>query len=100
VTIAELSGLEGVPLRDLLILVRQMAERARKRRLLNPRGTMERDEALEAKVLYIRGKACLPQEWAGLAEPKWQSPGDVETAFLALYQALVRGLGPHSQRKA
>lgn len=83
-----LSGLEGLRLPDLLVLIKQMAERARNRRLLSPRAAMDRDEILEATLLYKRAKAWLLGEPHARVEPKWRKPGDVEAAFFALYEAL------------
>ena len=85
---ASLSGLEGSRLSDLLLLVKQTAECARNRRVLNPSAAMGQDEVMEAKVLYERARAWPQGKPQWRAEPKWRRPGDVEGAFFALYDAL------------
>jgi hypothetical protein len=79
---------EGLHLPDLLVLLKQTAERARKRRVLDPRAAIVPDEVLQAKVLYTRARAWLLAETPRRAEPKWRRLGDVEAAFFALYDAL------------
>jgi len=93
---ASISGLEGSRLPDLLLLVKQTAECARNRRVLNPRAAMAPDEVLEAKVLYARARAWPLGKPQWRAEPRWRWPGEVEAAFFALYDALRYKLGPHS----
>jgi hypothetical protein len=83
-----LSGLEGSQLPDLLLLVKQTAECARKRRLLNPSAAIVPEEVLGAKILYARARAWPLGKPQWRAEPKWRRPGDVEAAFFALYDAL------------
>jgi hypothetical protein len=85
---ASIGGLDGLRLPDLLVLVKQTAERARNCRVLNPRAAMVPDEVLEAKVLYARARAWPLGEPQRRAEPKWRRPGDVEASFFALYDAL------------
>ena len=85
---ASLSGLEGSCLPDLLLLVKQTAECARTRRVLDPSAPMVPDEVLEAKVLYAQARAWPLGKPQLRAEPKWRRPGDVEAAFFALYDAL------------
>lgn len=85
---ASISGLDGVGLQDLLVLVKQTAERARNYRVLNPQTAMAPDEVTEATVLYARARAWPLREPQRRAEPKWRRPGDVEAAFFALYDAL------------
>ena len=92
--IASLSGLEEVlRLPDLLLLVKQTAECARNRRVLNPRAVMVPDELLNAKILYARARAWALGKPQWRAEPKWRRPGDVEAAFFALYDALRSQIG-------
>jgi len=86
--IASINGPEVLRLPDLLLLVKQTAERARNCRVLNPRALMVPDEVLEAKVLYAQARAWPLREPQRRAEPKWRRPGDVEAAFFALYDAL------------
>ncbi|MHB8502589.1 MAG: hypothetical protein ACYDCG_12610 [Candidatus Acidiferrales bacterium] len=85
---ASINGPEVLRLPDLLLLVKQTAERARNCRVLNPRALMVPDEVLEAKVLYAQARAWPLREPQRRAEPKWRRPGDVEAAFFALYDAL------------
>lgn len=85
---ASISGMDGVGLQDLLVLVKQTAERARKCRLFNPQAAMVLDEVIEAKVLYARARAWPKGEPQRRAEPKWQRPGDVEATFFVLFDAL------------
>lgn len=85
---ASISGLDGLGLQDLLVLVKQTAERARNCRVLNPQAAMAPDEVMEAKVLYTRARAWPLREPQRRAEPKWRRPGDVEATFFALYDAL------------
>jgi hypothetical protein len=85
---ASISGMDGVDLQDLLVLVKQTAERARKCRVLNPQAAMVPDELIEAKVLYARATAWPMGEPQRRAEPKWRKPGDVEAAFFVLFDAL------------
>jgi hypothetical protein len=83
-----IGGLDGLGLQDLLVLVKQTAERARNCRVLNPRAAMVPDELVEAKVLCARARAWPLGEPQRRAEPKWRRPGDVEATFFALYDAL------------
>lgn len=83
-----LSGLEGSHFPDLLLLVKQTAECARNRRVLNPGAEMAPDAVMEAKVLYERARAWPLGRPQWRAEPKWRRPGDVEAAFFALYDTL------------
>jgi hypothetical protein len=83
-----LSGLDGSRLPDLLLLVKQTAECARNRRMLNSSAAMVPDEVLGAKILYARARAWPLGKPLWRAEPKWRRPGDVEAAFFALYDAL------------
>ncbi len=85
---ASISDLDGVGLQDLLVLVKQTAERARKCRVRNPQAAMVADEVMEAKVLYARARAWLLGEPQRRAEPKWRRPGDVEATFFVLFDAL------------
>jgi hypothetical protein len=85
---ASIGGLEGLRLPDLLVLIKQTAEGARSRRVLDPRAEIVPDEVLQAKVLYARAMAWLLGKSPRRAEPKWRRPGDVEAAFFALYDAL------------
>jgi hypothetical protein len=85
---ASISGLDGLGLEDLLVLVKQTAERARKCRVLNPQAPMVPDEVMEAKVLYVRARAWPLGEPQRRAEPKWRRPGDVEATFFVLFDAL------------
>ena len=85
---ASIGGQEGLRLSDLLVLIKQTAERARKRRVHDPRATILPDEVLQAKVLYTRARAWLLGESPRRVEPKWRRLGDVEAAFFALYDAL------------
>jgi hypothetical protein len=85
---ASIGGQEGLRLSDLLVLIKQTAERARNRRVLDPRATILPDEVLQAKVLYTRARAWLLGESPRRVEPKWRRLGDVEAAFFALYDAL------------
>lgn len=85
---ASISGLEGLRLPDLLVLIKQTAERARSQRVLNPRATIVNDEVQQAKALFTRARAWLLGVNPRRAEPRWQRPGDVEAAFFALYDAL------------
>jgi hypothetical protein len=87
---AVIGGLEGLRLADLLVLIKQTAECARVRRVLDPRAAIVPDEVLEATVLYTRARAWLLGESPRRVEPKWRRPGDVEAAFFALYDALRR----------
>jgi hypothetical protein len=91
---ASLSGLEVLRLPDLLILVRQTAESARSRRVLDPRARMIPDEVMEAKILYARARTWIAGETQRRAEPKWRRPGEVEAAFFALYDALRSQIRP------
>jgi hypothetical protein len=88
-----ISGLDGVGLQDLLVLVKQTAERARKCRMLNPQAVMIPDELIEAKVLYARARAWPLGEPQRRAEPKWRRPGDVEATFFVLFDALRSHVG-------
>ena len=85
---ASIGDLEGLRLPDLLVLIKQTAECARSRRVLDPRAAVVPDEVLQAKVLYTRARAWLLGESPRRVEPKWRRPGDVEAAFFALYDAL------------
>jgi hypothetical protein len=85
---APIGGLEGMRLPDLLVLIKQTAEWARNRRVLDPRAAIVPDEILQAKVLYTRARAWLLGESPRRAEPKWRRLGEVEAAFFALYDAL------------
>jgi hypothetical protein len=85
---ASIGGLDGLGLHDLLSLVKQTAERARKHRVLNPQAAMVPDEVMEAKVLYARARAWPLGESHLRAEPKWRRPGDVEATFFVLFDAL------------
>ena len=85
---ASIGGLEGLRLPDLLVLIKQTAECARSRRVLDPRAAIEADEVVQAKVLYTRARVWLLGESPRRAEPKWRRLGDVEAAFFALYDAL------------
>jgi len=85
---ASINGLDGVGLQDLLVLIKQTAERARKCRVLNPRAVMVPDEVIEAKVLYAQARAWPLGEPQWRAEPKWRRPGDVEATFFVLFDAL------------
>jgi hypothetical protein len=91
--IATLSGLEVLRLPDLLVLVKQTAECARSRRVLDPRAIMIPDEVTEAKILYARARAWIVGESQRRAEPKWQRLGDLEAAFFALYDGLRSQIG-------
>jgi hypothetical protein len=42
----------------------------------------------DAEILYARARAWPLGEPLRRAEPKWRKPGDVETAFFAVYEAL------------
>lgn len=90
---AHIGGLEGLRLPDLLVLIKQTAECARSRRVLDPRAVIEADEILQAKVLYTRARAWLLGVSPRRAEPKWRRPGDMEAAFFALYDALRSQIG-------
>jgi hypothetical protein len=81
-------NLESLRLPDLLVLIKQTAEYARSRRVIDARAAIEADEGLQAKVLYARARAWLQGKSPRRAEPKWRRPGDVEAAFFALYDAL------------
>ena len=81
-------NLESLRLPDLLVLIKQTAEYARSRRVIDARAAIEADEGLQAKVLYTRARAWLLGESPRRAEPKWRRPGDVEAAFFALYDEL------------
>jgi len=83
-----IGDLEGLRLRELLVLIKQTAECARTRRVLDPRAAVVPDEVRQAKVLYTRARAWLLGESPRRAEPKWRGPGDVEAAFFALYEVL------------
>ena len=85
---ASLSGLEGSRLPELLVLIKQTAEWARNRRVLNPREAMVPDEVKDAEILYARARAWPLGEPLRRAEPKWRKPGDVKAAFFALHEAL------------
>jgi hypothetical protein len=85
---ASISGLDDLGLQDLLVLVKQTAERARNSRVLDPQAAMAPDEVMEAKFLYTRARAWPLREPQRRAEPKWRTPGDVEATFFALYDAL------------
>ena len=85
---ASLSGLEGLRLPELLVLIKRTAEWARNRRVHNPHEAIVPDEVKEAKVLYARARAWPFGEPLRRAEPKWRKPGDVEASFFALYEAL------------
>ena len=85
---AATGGLEALRLPDLLVLIKQTAECARSRRVLDPRATIVSDEILQAKVLFTRARAWLLGVGPRRAEPKWRRLGDVEAAFFALYDAL------------
>ena len=95
---ASISGVDGVGLQDLLVLVKQTAERARKCRVLNPQAAMVPNEVMEAKVLCARARAWPLREPQRRAEPKWRRPGDVEATFFVLLDALrsYAKSGPHS----
>ena len=85
---SSLNSLEVLHFPDLLVLVKQMAESARNRRVLDPRAAMVPDYVQEAKALHARARAWLLGQPQRRAEPKWRRPGDVEAAFFALYDAL------------
>ncbi len=85
---APIGGLESLRLPDLLVLVRQTAEWARNRRVLDPRAAIVPDEILQAKILYTRARAWLLGTSPRRVEPRWRRPGDMEAAFFALYEAL------------
>jgi len=85
---ASISGMDGVGLQDLLVLVKQTAERARKSRVLNPQAAIVPDEVMEAKVLYARARAWPLQEPQQRAEPQWRKPGDMEATFFVLFDTL------------
>lgn len=85
---ASISSLDGLGLQDLLVLVKQTAESARKCRVLNPQAAMVPDEVMEAKVLYARARAWPLQEPQLRAEPQWRKPGDMEATFFVLFDAL------------
>jgi hypothetical protein len=85
---ASIGGLDALRLPDLLVLVKQAAERARNCRVLNSRAAMFPDDVIEAKVLFARARAWPLGEPQWRAEPKWRTPGDVEAAFFALYDTL------------
>jgi hypothetical protein len=87
-TTTSIGSLDGLGLHDLLLLVKQTAERARNSRVLNPRAAMVPDELMEAKVLCARARAWPLGEPQRRAEPRWRRPGDVEATFFALYDAL------------
>jgi hypothetical protein len=95
---ASLSGLEVLRLPDLLVLVKQTAERARSRRVLDSSAIMIPDELTKAKILFARARAWIEGETQRRAEPKWRGLGDVEAAFFALYDALRSQIRPHSSR--
>ena len=90
---ASIGGLEGLRLPDLLVLIKQTAECARNRRVLDPCAAIVPDEVLQAKVLYTRARAWLLGESPRRVEPKWRRPGDVEAAFFALYGAALLAFG-------
>ena len=85
---AAIGGLEASRLPDLLVLIKQTAECARSRRVLDPRATIVSEEILQAKVLFTRARVWLLGVSPRRAEPKWRRLGDVEAAFFALYDAL------------
>jgi hypothetical protein len=85
---ASIRGLEGLRLPELLVLIKQTAEYARSRRVLDPRARIVPDEVRQAKVLYARARAWLSGASPRRAEPKWRGLGDVEAAFFALYEVL------------
>jgi hypothetical protein len=85
---ASIGSLQGLRLPDLLVLVKQAAEKARICRMLNPRAAMVPDEVMEAKVLYSWATAWPLGEPQRRVETKWRRPGHVEAAFFALYDGL------------
>ena len=91
---ASLSGLEVLRLPDLLVLIKQTAERARSRHVLDPSAVMIPDEIMETKILYARARAWLLGMSPQRAEPRWRRPGDMEAAFFALYDALRSQIRP------
>jgi len=95
---ATLSGLEVLRLPDLLVLVKQTAERARSRRVLDPSAVMIPDEVMEAKILYARARAWIVGETQRRVEPRWRGLGDVEATFFALYDVLRSQISPYSSR--
>jgi hypothetical protein len=90
---AFIGGLESLRLPDLLDLLKQTAERARSRRVRDPRAVIEADEVVQAKVLYTRARSWLLGKSPQRVEPKWRRLGDVEAAFFALYDALRSQVG-------
>ena len=91
---SSLSSLGGLFFADLLVLVKQTAEQARTLRVHNPCAAMAPEEVLKATVLYAKARGWLVGENHRRAEPKWRSPGDVEAAFFALYDALRSQIRP------
>jgi hypothetical protein len=85
---ATLDSPQGLRLPDLLVLIKETAECARSRRVLDPGAAIQADEVVQAKVLYTRARAWLLGESPRRVEPKWRRLGDVEAAFFALYDAL------------
>jgi hypothetical protein len=67
------SGLELLRLSELLVLIKRTAERARDRRVLNPREAMVPDEVKNAEVLYARASAWPLGGHCGVRSPSGES---------------------------